>query len=232
MSLKDSLGYLEKLENVTISTFTLELLFKIINFKMKNNITNFKADKFKFNFKIEGSLDKNKIGKEISLEEDFELAEVNDTKVKCVFSLKEDGNGDLSCNFNANNHKKIKTFSFKISEIKVDDNDIYFVNLNDIELINTEENNLKKILIIVGSIVGGVVVATSIGIVVYCIKKKKKLQLANERYNTQNVRRKKMTNRNPTSPFEQNAENQTSKRKIERKKGKSENKKGKTKKKK
>lgn len=104
-------GTFDNLEKTT-SDFTYEDLIKIVIFQMKEKIDSIKATDFKFNFKIEGTLNKDIISETITLKREFDLAEV-DTKANCEFTIRPDLTAELSCDFDANNHKDIKTFSFK-----------------------------------------------------------------------------------------------------------------------
>ena len=184
-------GELKNLENKIKSDFTMEDLMKIFIFKMNEKINNFTADNFKFNFKIEGKLNK-KIPtqtEKIIINEKFNLSEI-DNKADCKFELDIDQTGVLNCELNVENHKNIKTFSFKTSQI-IDENknEIYLSKFNDITLINNEQkedkedkDNKTKIIIIVVCVVGGTII---IGAIVFFfiyrhLKAKKNLDINNE----------------------------------------------------
>ena len=184
-------GELKNLENKIKSDFTMEDLMKIFIFKMNEKINNITADNFKFNFKIEGKLNK-KIPtqtEKIIINEKFNLSEV-DTKADCKFELDIDQTGVLNCELNVENYKNIKTFSFKTSQI-IDENknEIYLPKFNDITLINSEEKvvvedegNKTKIIIIAVCVVGGTII---IGAIVFFflyrhLKAKKNLDINNE----------------------------------------------------
>ena len=184
-------GELKNLENKIKSDFTMEDLMKIFIFKMNEKINNITADNFKFNFKIEGKLNK-KIPtqtEKIIINEKFNLSEV-DTKADCKFELDIDQTGELNCELNVENYKNIKTFSFKTSQI-IDENknEIYLPKFNDITLINSEEKvvvedegNKTKIIIIAVCVVGGTII---IGAIVFFflyrhLKEKKNLDINNE----------------------------------------------------
>ena len=183
IEIKEKLGDLSKLENIIESNFTYEDLIKIVIFQMNENITNIKANDFKFNFIIKGKLSKNITSKELNIEKEFELYEI-ETKANCTFNISLNQTADLSCDLNVENYKNITTFSFKTSQINTDDNEIYFSKLNDIILINSEEkveeeekedddDGNKKVIIIV-SVICGVVGATLIGVGIFFLVKKLK----------------------------------------------------------
>ena len=167
-------GELERLETKTESTFTIEDLVKIIIFQMKDNILNISANDFKFNFNIEGTLNK-EITLTKPIETDFQLSEI-EKNATCKFSVgtnKLDAN--LSCNLDVKDYKNIETFSFKTAQIITEDNEIYLSKLNDIILINSKEkedddNNKTVIIIIV--VVCSVVVAAGLGIGIFFLVKK------------------------------------------------------------
>ena len=131
---KSTLGDLAKLENITQSLFTYDDLVDIVIFQMNEKIENISANDFKFNFIIEGKLDKDIT--QMIIEKEFELIDV-DTKVNCIFTIGLNRSANLSCDFNAENNKDIKTFSFKTSQIKANSTEIYLSKFNDIILINT-----------------------------------------------------------------------------------------------
>ena len=138
-----SLIDLEKLDEKKDSEFTLDNLVKIIIFEINNLNETIKANNFIFNFVIEGKLNKD-LGKNISLRNDFNLLEV-DNKANCLFSVGENKTANLSCDLNVENHKDIKTFSFKTSQIVTKEGDeIYFAKLNDLILENSIEKKTKK----------------------------------------------------------------------------------------
>lgn len=158
----------------TQPSFTYEDLIKIVIFQMKEKIESIQAKDYKFDFKIEGSLNKPITSEKIKLERQFDLAEIS-TKVKCVFNVEVDSKADLSCNFDVSNYKDIKTFSFKTSQINTEDNEIYLAKLNDIVLMNTEEKkDDNKTVIIVVSVVCAVVGAGLIALGTYCLVRKLK----------------------------------------------------------
>ena len=167
-------GTFDNLEKTT-SDFTYEDLIKIVIFQMKEKIDSIKATDFKFNFKIEGTLNKDIISETITLKREFDLAEV-DTKANCEFTIRTDLTADLSCNFDVNNHKDIKTFSFKTAQVNTEDNEIYLSKLNDIVLINSEEedDDDNKTVIIVVIVVCCVVGAALIGVGIYFLVRKLK----------------------------------------------------------
>ena len=177
--IKEKLGDLGKLENITKSSFTYENLIKIFIFQMNENITNIKAKDFKFNFKIEGKLSKNITKTELNIEKEFELSEI-EAKANCIFKIGLDQNADLSCDLNVEKYKNIKTFSFKTSQINTEDNEIYLSKLNDILLIISEEHeddDNKKVIIII-SVICGIVGVGLIGVaIIFLIKKLKYVQL-------------------------------------------------------
>ena len=139
---------------------------------MNEKISEIKAEDFKFNFNIQGKLNKDLSSEESTITRDFELTEV-DNKAKCTFTIGANQVAHLGCNLNVENHKDIKEFSFKTSEIKTENNEIYLSKFNDITLINSEEeNDDNKTTIIVVSVVCAVVVAAGIGVGIYFLLRK------------------------------------------------------------
>ena len=172
--IKIKIGDLENLENVLESSFTFEDLMKIVIFQMTDEIDSIKANKFKFNFQINGKLNKEITQEEIIINREFELAEV-DTRANCNFRIGLNKIADLSCDLNVQDHKDIKTFSFKTAQINTDTNEIYLSKFSDIVLINSEEeekdDNDKTIIIII-SVVCGVVGAALIGVGIFFLVRK------------------------------------------------------------
>ena len=174
-------GTFKNIDKLT-SDFTYEDLIKIVIFQMKENINNIKANKFKFNFKIEGQLNKKLATETLTLNQKFDLVEVN-AQINCDFSVKADLSSDLSCNFDANKFKDVKTFSFKTAEINTKDNDIYLAKLNDIVLINSEKKDNKTVIIIVAvvcSVVGAALIGVGIYFLIRKIKSFKSIQKENK----------------------------------------------------
>ena len=169
--IKTGLGDLNKLENIQEPSFTFEDLMQIIIFKMNEKIENIKANNYKFNFKIEGKLNKEITQKEIIIKNEFELNEINN-KADCVFRIGSNKNADLSCNLNVEEHKDIKTFSFKTSKITADSNEIYLTKLNNIVLINSEEKDENKNTIIIIVVCSVVAFALLLGIGIFFLKRK------------------------------------------------------------
>ena len=167
-------GELANLETKTESTFTIEDLVKIVIFQMKDNILNISANDFKFDFNIEGTLNK-EITLTKPIETNFELSEI-EKNATCKFSVGTNKlDADLNCNLDVKDYKNIETFSFKTAQIITEDNEIYLSKLNDIILINSKEkedddNNKTVIIIIV--VVCSVVVAAGLGIGIFFLVKK------------------------------------------------------------
>ena len=172
-NLKDlSNEYKEKygnLENInSYSSFTLDSLRKVTFIVSEEK--EFQAENYKFNFIIEGVLNNALINKE-PFYCTLDLNEVN-AKVYCEFSSELNLNAYLTCDFNAENYKYIKTFSFKTYQISDEDNDIFLSDLYKITLINTENNNemlIKtsySIALVIGCVIGG---AIFIGIIMLCL---------------------------------------------------------------
>ena len=142
-SLRDQFENLELFKNVQESLFTFEDLFKIVIFQMNEKIEKINAIDFKFDFKIEGKLNKDITSSEIITKEEFELYET-DNMADCIFTIKSDKMANLNCSLNVENNKDIKTFSFKTSQIKVNSKEIYLLKLGDIQLINSQEEKEKE----------------------------------------------------------------------------------------
>ena len=208
--IKEELGDLEKLENKLEPSFTFEDLMKIVIFEMNEKIKNIKAKKYKFNFKIEGKLNKDITQKEITIKREFELSEI-DNKADCTFTIGLNKTADLSCNLNVEKHKDIKTFSFKTSQINTDNNEIYLSKFNDIVLINSEKGDNKKVIIIV-SVICGVVGAALIGVGIFFLVRKLKSSketIPNEIIETKNPTNKNIIQSNHVEDNEPNTEQRT-----------------------
>ena len=166
-------GELANLETKTESSFTIEDLVKIVIFQMKDNILNISANDFKFNFNIEGTLNKEIILTK-PIETDFQLSEI-EKNATCKFTIGENKAADLSCNLDVKEYKNIETFSFKTSQIITEDNEIYLSKFNDIILINSkekEDDDDNKTVIIIIAVVCSVVGAVGIGIGIFFLVKK------------------------------------------------------------
>ena len=169
----------------TTSDFTYEDLIKIVIFQMNQKIDSIEANKFKFNFKIEGTLNKNIVTEKVTLTKDFDLIEI-DKKANCRFTINPDSSADLSCELDVKDYKDIKTFSFKTAEINTEKNDIYLAKLNDIVLINSEEKEKDKktvmiIIIVICSVVGAALIGVGIFFLVRKLRAPKNIKLP---YNT------------------------------------------------
>ena len=194
--LKSELGDLGELQKKQESIFTFEDLLKIVVFTMDTKIKNITADNYNFKFQINGQLNKDIATTEpISLKRELELAEVdNNTKANCVFNLRLNKVANLSCNLNVENHKDIKTFSFKTSTIYTDNknNEIYLASFNDITLINSEkkeskdDNNNDKTIILIIIIASSVVGAALIALIIYCLIKRHKAVESDNKTNKKN----------------------------------------------
>ena len=133
---KSELRELEQLNLIQESSFNYDDVINVIIFQMNEKIDYIKANNFEFNFKIEGKLNKELSKEKIILNREFEIVEIK-TKANCIFVILNK-NANLSCQFNAETHKNIKTFSFKTSQINTDTNEIFLNKFNDILLINSE----------------------------------------------------------------------------------------------
>ena len=165
-------------------SFFLDTLMRMRTFTV-NDEKKFQAEKYKFNFKIDGMLNGNLTDKK-PFKGDLDLVEV-DKKVNCEFTSETNLNAYLTCDFNAENYKDIKTFSFKMSQISNKDNDIIVSNLDKITLINTEEEksffekNKLIIIIICGCALGAIL----IGVLIFFIIRKKRANQSNNFINMQ-----------------------------------------------
>ena len=97
--IKEEIKDLENLKNIEESKFTLEDLVNIIIFELDNKIENIEANDFKFNLTISGKLNKNITEKELLLQKNFELAEV-DSKAKCIFTTLNNTSTNFRCYLN------------------------------------------------------------------------------------------------------------------------------------
>ena len=143
----------------------------------------FQAEKYKFNFNIDGVLNGNLTDIK-PFKGDLDLVEV-DKKVNCEFKSYSNLNAHLACDFNAENFKSIKTFSFKMSQISNEYNDIVVSDLDKITLINTEEKSFfeeHKLYFLIGGPALGTIL---IGVLIYFIVRKKRVNQPNTFINMQ-----------------------------------------------
>ena len=128
---------LENLETKTESEFTYEELYKIVTFTLNEEIDNIKANNFTFNINLEGILSKDI--NPVTIEKEFDIVEIDD-KANCKFEVESNKkNAKLTCDLDVSNHKDIKTFSFKTSQVNTEKNEIYLSKINDITLTNSVE---------------------------------------------------------------------------------------------
>ena len=178
--IKDNKGELQNLESVEESGYTQEKLNKIVIFKTERKITRINADDYKFNFKINGNLNKEITSGESTINQELELNEI-DKKANCKFTKGNNKLATIGCELNVENYKNIKEFSFKTSWINTPNNEIYLSNFNDIILTNSKEkeDDDDNSWVIAVSVICAIVAAFGIGFGIYFILKKRKLQTNN-----------------------------------------------------
>ena len=169
-------------------SFTEDNLQQYVIFKM-NEVPNPKAINYKFDFTIEGQLTKQiNIG---NSEQELELNEIED-KVNCNFIVENEMKAKLKCGLDINKYQTLNTFSFKTSEIKTDNNDIFIPKLDEVLLTNDikeeeeekdndEDKKDKKDKknytgIIIGCVIGGVVIISAAIVLTICLVKRAKKQ--------------------------------------------------------
>ena len=117
------------------------------------------------------------------------LSDTDNEKAKCEIDAKDKDNALMNCTADISKiilNKQNIILNFKEQEMKGDNNNIYFIGLNDIEIINlgdeekdnsnNESSKGTNIGLIVGLVVGlGVPIIASLAIVIIIIHKKKKL---------------------------------------------------------
>jgi hypothetical protein len=183
--LNEKYGNLDNKGSFSSPSFTLDTFFKI-TFTVKGK-EEFKAKNYKFNFKIDGVLSNN-LDSKSSTNGYLNLVEI-DAKVNCEFTPDSDSNAHLTCDFNAEEYKDIKEFSFKSSEISYGDYNINIYDLYKITLINGENENENgkekssffnkyKLYFIIGgsSVLGAILIGISI---FFLIRKKRPNTLTN-----------------------------------------------------
>ena len=172
------------------TNYKIQDLNKIIIFDINEN------DKIKysdinhiFNFDLIGIINANI---DLNLNTPYEVkVEINDItdELNCTFYLYENRYAKLTIYLELKNDKEKKKFTFGNSEIKLDNYFIYIPLLNELELNNNNENNLpgtdnkpeendssnNKTLVIVLSVVIGVLCLGGIGVGVFLIFIKKKV---------------------------------------------------------
>ena len=132
---------LSNLQNKEKSNFTLGNLIETTTFKM-DEIKNQTSDNYIFDFTINGEI--NKELEENIIKGKIEIAEIKNESADCKLNINKNKKADLNCVINVEKYKEYKILSFKTSEIGSDNNKIYLLNMNKINLINKEkidENN-------------------------------------------------------------------------------------------
>ena len=132
---------LSNLQNKEKSNFTLGNLIETTTFKM-DEIKNQTSDNYIFDFTINGEI--NKELEENIIKGKIEIAEIKNESADCKLNIKKNKKADLNCVINVEKYKEYKILSFKTSEIGSDNNKIYLLNMNKINLIYKEkidENN-------------------------------------------------------------------------------------------
>ena len=169
------------------SSFDENELNKYILFTVDNNSKIFEEKDFNnFNFTIHGIT--NKIMSN-NLKGFLTLSDTDNEKANCEIDAKDKDNALMNCSADISIiilNKQNITLNFKVQEMKGDNNNIYFIGLNDIEIINlgdgekdnsnNESSKGTNIGLIVGLVVGlGVPIIASLVIFIIIIHKKKKL---------------------------------------------------------
>ena len=168
---------LADLVNKIDSKFTYDDLMRIVTFEM-NEVKDQESSDLKFDFNIDGKI--NKELNPININTKLKLTEIEE-EADCNFNIEQDKKANLNCKINLENYKDKKSFSFKTSEIKTEDNDIYLSKINDILLINKPEEEEEKedkekedkekkksyTVIIAVCVICGVILLIGISILVY-----------------------------------------------------------------
>ena len=170
---------------------------KIVTFSL-NGSKNFTSKNYKFNFTLEGKIDKQL--EPTSFNAEIPILQIKKKNASCQFIIKEEQKAEINCDLDFNEYKNVyNEFNFKVTTIENNNNSIYLAGIDEISLFNEriEENietemevikNKKKdnkVLVIVLSVVGSVVVAGGVGVFLYIYLKKKKLKV-NENNNITN----------------------------------------------
>jgi hypothetical protein len=147
-----------------------------IEFKM-DIIKNQTSNNYNFDFTLNGKIDDNNL-ENTEIKEKFKMNEIDESS-DCTFRVGQQRNANLNCKLNIKEYQDIKTLSFKTTKIEYNNEyNISFLNLDQVYLISEPESedgsNGKKIGLIIGIVVGGVVViAISTVIIYFCIRRKK-----------------------------------------------------------
>ena len=131
-----------RMENMIrdIPKFKLEDAMKYLIFEI-DNIQNQTAQDFIFNFKLLGQLNKEINKGNITVE--LALNEIED-KVNCNFIFEDNKKGKLNCFMDINRYKNINVFTFKTTELNMENYNIFLSKLDKISLINYFEDETSK----------------------------------------------------------------------------------------
>ena len=153
---------------------------KIVTFSL-NGSKNFTSNNYKFDFTLEGKIDKQL--EPTSFNAEIPILQIKKKNASCQFIIKEEQKAEINCDLDFNEYKNISNeFNFKVTTIENNNNSIYLARIDEISLfyvenIENEEEKNNKILVIVLSVVGSVVVAGGVGVFLYLCLKKKKLKV-------------------------------------------------------
>ena len=172
---------LKNLVNKINSNFTLEDFEKIITFKM-DEIKNFTSDdNYNFDFKLDGTI--NKDINPVTIKGKLEICEIENLAADCNFVVEQNKIANLNCYLNVEQYKNQKYFTFKTFEISDDNNRINLAKIDQVNLINRDEDedkdkdekkkDNKTVIIVVSMVCSVIVLGVAAGIIIYYIKKKK-----------------------------------------------------------
>ena len=168
---------LQTLKDKTKTDFALNN-FQTLAIFSPNEIKNIISEDYHFDIKLYGKL--NKELSESSLDIKLNISQINDKSFDCVFNIKKDKNADIKCDLNLENYKDIsQQFSFKVTEVKSEDNNpIYLSRINEVKLIHEEKEEKKYVVVIVVVVVAVVIAAGGTGLGIFLFKRHKRAKLS------------------------------------------------------
>ena len=97
----------------------------------------------------------------------------------CLFNTKNNKTASLNCHYNIENHKNIKSLSFKTTEIYDEENPIYLSGIDEVELsknlvILNNKNKKKNILLYVCIVMACALIIVLSLLIYFCIIRKTK----------------------------------------------------------
>ena len=113
----------------------------------------------------------------LTIDFNLSVAEIKGKYANCKFEIKENKNANLDCYLNIEDYKDYKNLSFKTATVDFEEKSIFLDSIHEIYLFNNyseKDKNKNKILIIICSIFGPIILIGIVILIIILIKKKKK----------------------------------------------------------